>query len=1044
MAGISIDTNTGIVTAAAGLGRSDTVTSWLETITATDSLNTTGTTTILVTVNPSIILTGGDTYVVTTHGLAMNSRPFTATQGTPPLRFSIAPSETGVSISQSGVVNIDSSTPAGLYYETVTVTDTVGAIAQAPITLRVNPAITITGFSANGSIYGPNLQLRLDAASYSGSGTTWPDSSGNGHSVTMGNSSMASSYVAGPPSYFTISGGNAFSGQNAWLGGKDFSVSAWIKTTGVGASTAHYGLMTIASAETSGVAGDWGFGIDNAGKLAFGTGGATDLTYSSTVAVNTGRWVYVTATRSYTTGVIKLYINGVLNYTSPSTSNAGYTLLSNSILRIGAGDDGGTPFAGQLGGVNGYNAVLNSDQVLQDYQANVATYGYAAAAPTLIRTTVTIPQTSVALSSTGGTGSLTYAMSPNNLTGITFRTDSMTITADSTTPAGTYYETITGTDSLGVTGSQVFAIIVDSAIAIAPGSTITTTYGIPETSTPYVATLGTDVKHFALSPQVSGVAIDTNTGIITVANNVGNPTALTTYLETITATDSVGAIAQVTTLITINRSIVITGGDTIVVTTHGLAMNSDTFVATYGTSPLRFSIAPTETGVSISQTGIVTIDTTTPAGTYYETITVTDTVGATAQVALTLLVNPSIVVTGIPNGTPTNGLVGYFPFDSASTLGLNIVDGTSINNPNGKVAFTSNGKHGGGALFNGVDAFLTGGLHTWGGSGSPYTISAWVNETQLRDAGIIEFGSQTGPNTTNILYVESNNGVANGWALTGGISSPMPGSTTLLNTWHMVTTTYDLNTMRLYVDGQLVNSVSGVANNNVAGSGFNIGLATEFNNLYFKGTIDDVAIYNRALSASEIQAISGGISYTPSAITTTQGIARSSAAISSTGGTGAMTYAMSPNNLQGITFNSSTGIISADSTTPAGTYYETITATDSLGAFGTQMYSVIVAPSIQVTNGSPVTTTYGIPESSTAFASIYGTGFTHFSILPHVDGINIDTTSGVVSVASGVGSGSTLTTYLETVTATDSVGATGQTTMLILSLIHISEPTRPY
>ena len=130
--------------------------------------------------------------------------------------------------------------------------------------------------------------------------------------------------------------------------------------------------MYIVSAEAGGGAPDWGFGVTNSGNIAFGTGYA-DTTISGG-PVNTGVWINVAATRVLSTGLISLYINGVL-------SNADYgeaetVLTANPDIWIGSGAD--TPaysFGGSIGGVLLYNRVLTDTQVMQNFVAERSKYG---------------------------------------------------------------------------------------------------------------------------------------------------------------------------------------------------------------------------------------------------------------------------------------------------------------------------------------------------------------------------------------------------------------------------------------------------------------------------------------------------------------------------------------------------------------------------------------------------------------------------------------------------------------------------------------------
>jgi hypothetical protein len=238
---------------------------------------------------------------------------------------------------------------------------------------------------ANANLYTTNLRFHLDASnenSYSG-WNYWTDLSGLGNSFAL--SATQPTFINTAPKNFQLtksgSGGTFFSGSNSWLGGQDFTVSAWIKTTNVGSGTSHWTQMHVMSAESGGLANDWGFGVDGNGKISFGTGGGSDLTYPSLTSVNTGNWVMVTATRTNSTGAVRIYVNGSLETNSGSNVNANRTLTSNPTLKIGAGDDGGSTFGGNIAAVYGYNAVLSDAQVLQNYNATMATYGYSPPTP---------------------------------------------------------------------------------------------------------------------------------------------------------------------------------------------------------------------------------------------------------------------------------------------------------------------------------------------------------------------------------------------------------------------------------------------------------------------------------------------------------------------------------------------------------------------------------------------------------------------------------------------------------------------------------------
>ena len=221
-----------------------------------------------------------------------------------------------------------------------------------------------------------NLTLYLDPndiASYSGSGNNYVDLSGTGHTFTK----SAGTFVSSPIKSFN---GGVFSRTN-YLG-TDTTIQAWINTTSIGntGGATHRFLMQIMSAELSGNPTnptDFGFGINGsgalAGKLSFGTG-SSDVTVSSNTSVNTGIWVNVAVTRTESTGVVKLYINGVLDKTGSCSASQG-ALTAQTNLYIGTGGDGGKTWVGLMGSILTYSSVLSDADILRNFNDVRSRYG---------------------------------------------------------------------------------------------------------------------------------------------------------------------------------------------------------------------------------------------------------------------------------------------------------------------------------------------------------------------------------------------------------------------------------------------------------------------------------------------------------------------------------------------------------------------------------------------------------------------------------------------------------------------------------------------
>ena len=130
------------------------------------------------------------------------------------------------------------------------------------------------------------------------------------------------------------------------------------------------------------------------------------------------------------------------------------------------------------------------------------------------------------------------------------------------------------------------------------------------------------------------------------------------------------------------------------------------------------------------------------------------------------------------------------------------------------------------------------------------TLEAWVypavNNASWRD--VIYKGNDN-------YYLEGTSADNGGIPGGGGTfsSSTVYGTAPLpVNTWSHIALTYDKVTLRLYVNGTQVGSLAASANIATSANPLQIGGDSIYGQ-YFNGRIDEVRIYNRALSASEVQ-----------------------------------------------------------------------------------------------------------------------------------------------------------------------------------------------
>lgn len=198
------------------------------------------------------------------------------------------------------------------------------------------------------------------------------------------------------------------------------------------------------------------------------------------------------------------------------------------------------------------------------------------------------------------------------------------------------------------------------------------------------------------------------------------------------------------------------------------------------------------------------------------------------------------------------------------------------------------------------------------------TVSAWVYVTNLVTEQTVVFGDYDGAGSPlwNLTINQHSGNPGNIYFeyFNDGGSSIAQGSSVNLDTngWHLICGTRESdNKIHTWLDGVLVDASPPSARedaNSTALSVCTIGRAGGFNGQYLGGSIDDVRLYNRALSATEIMALMSSCNYlaggTPVDLlfrwTGTQGILTTNIAVASEIGAdkGIIQYTESHPNLQ--------------------------------------------------------------------------------------------------------------------------------------------------
>jgi hypothetical protein len=218
-----------------------------------------------------------------------------------------------------------------------------------------------------------NLVLHFDpsnSSSYSGTGTTINDLSGNGLNGTMSNITFTNPY-------FTYNGSSSqiSVADNALLepGSGDWTIEFWVNHSVIaGASRVLIGKTD------GGNAADWGYGIRTASNgntfMEIGNGTTSITTPTSALSINT--WYQVVGVwTNVASNSLALYINGSL----VGSNSHSFTSIKNTTSPLYTGSFNGGQFSqwlnGRMGVVRMYNSALTGSQVLQNFDADKSKYG---------------------------------------------------------------------------------------------------------------------------------------------------------------------------------------------------------------------------------------------------------------------------------------------------------------------------------------------------------------------------------------------------------------------------------------------------------------------------------------------------------------------------------------------------------------------------------------------------------------------------------------------------------------------------------------------
>ncbi len=506
------------------------------------------------------------------------------------------------------------------------------------------------------------------------------------------------------------------------------------------------------------------------------------------------------------------------------------------------------------------------------------------------------------VTATGGTAPYSYTISTGTLPGgLSLNSATGEITGTPTTTGADNF-TITATDSTNATANQSYTVDINAAIAFTttnlPTATIEASYSQQLAATGGTGTLTYTVTNSSLP---TGLTLS-STGLIS-----GLPTVAASSTFTVTATDTTGASASEIYTLGVNATTFTIATTTLPNVANGAAYSqqltttgatgSVTYAVTTGTLP---------TGLSLSATGLIS-GTATAAGTFSFTVTATDGDHDTATQPYSIVVSPAITFT-------TTSL-------PATTLGTAYNQQVAATGGTGTLTYSVSS----GTLPTGLNLSATGAL-----TGTPSvagTVTFNITATDSVGATITEtIHFSTNPRiaftTTTLPAATLNSAYSQQLVTTGGTGA----------------ITYTVSS------GNLPAGLS------LSSSGAITGTPTSATSSTFTVSATD------SVGSTITQTYTLGVDATSFRITQTSLPSATdtrsySQQLTSTGGTGTVTFAITTGSSPpGLSF-STTGILSGTPTS-AGTFNFTVTATDANQVTATQAYSIVLNPAVTITTPS--------------------------------------------------------------------------------------------